>query len=296
MRSTVHERAHRAVWDVVRPARPSRVPGVSMAGFLDRGRAPAGHRVIPHPAVTVALEFGDGPLVVDDAEGGHRHGSLVVGLGLGPRPGVVRVRGDGFAAIQVRLSPLVVRAALGVAPSELGGALVGLDDLWGRESSRIREQLGEASSWDGRFALTEAVFARPRDARAFVHPEVAWAWSRIVARRGMVRVERLATEVGWSRKRLWSRFRAQVGLTPKQAARLVRFDHAAHLLSAGETAARAAAEGGYADQSHLHRDVAAFTGVTPGALAREPFLAVDDVAWADHGPVVSVPAVRAAAG
>ncbi|MEV0245114.1 hypothetical protein AB0H76_00845 [Nocardia sp. NPDC050712] len=35
---------------------------------------------------------------------------------------------------------------------------------------------------------------------------------------------------------------------------------------------------------HLHRDVAAFTGLTPSAVVREPFLAVDDLAWGWPGP------------
>ncbi len=64
--------------------------------------------------------------------------------------------------------------------------------------------------------------------------------------------------------------------------KLVRFDHAAHRLVAGEGAARVAADAGYADQSHLHRDVVAFTGVTPATVAAEPFLAVDDIAWPSH--------------
>jgi AraC-like DNA-binding protein len=101
----------------------------------------------------------------------------------------------------------------------------------------------------------------------------------MVSLRGGVRVERLADEVGWSRKRLWSRFRSQIGLTPKRAAQLIRFDHVAHRLAAGDSAALVAAESGYADQSHLHRDVMAFTGVTPTAVAGAPWLAVDEVAW-----------------
>ena len=101
--------------------------------------------------------------------------------------------------------------------------------------------------------------------------------------RGQVRVERLAAETGWSRKRLWSRFRSQLGLTPKRTAQLIRFDHAAHRLAAGHSAALVAAESGYADQSHLHRDVVAFAGVTPRAVAAAPWLAVDHIAWAAPG-------------
>ncbi|MEQ4302087.1 helix-turn-helix domain-containing protein [Plantactinospora sp. B6F1] len=279
MRSAVHERAGTAAWELARPARPSRVAGVSMAGFRDRGTSPAGHRAIPHPGVTLALAFGAGPLIVD-AAGRQQRGSVVAGLGFGP--GTVRVRGEHFEAVQVRLSPVVARAVLGVSPADLDGAVLPLDDLWGREASRIRERLSEISSWEDRFALTDALLAR-RAAGPAVDPEVSWAWEQIVASRGRVRVDRLAAEVGWSRKRLWSRFRSQIGLPPKRAAKLVRFDHAAHRLAAGADAARVAVEVGYADQSHLHRDVLSFAGVTPVALAGEPWLAVDDIVWAGHG-------------
>jgi hypothetical protein len=209
MRSAGHERADAAVWDVVRPARPSRVAGVSMAGFRDRGMTAVGHRAIPHPAVTLALEFGAGPLIVDDAAGRQQRGSLVAGLGFGPGAGWVR--GENFEAVQVRLSPLIARAVLGVSPADLDGAIVALDDLWGRQASRIREQLRDASSWEDRFAVTDALLAHRRQAGSrgagsSVDPEVAWVWNRILVGRGRVRVDRLAAEVGWSRKRLWSRF------------------------------------------------------------------------------------------
>ncbi|GAA3351774.1 helix-turn-helix domain-containing protein [Amorphoplanes nipponensis] len=280
MRPAVDQCADAAVWDVARPARPSRVAGVSLAGFRDRGLSTAGHRAIPHPAVTMALDFGADPLIVDDAAGRQRRGSLVAGLGFGP--GAVRVRGESFQAVQVRLSPVIAGAVLGVSPADLDGAVVALDDLWGRRASHIREQLADASSWEERFAVTDAMLARRSRAGWPVDREVAWAWKRILAGRGRVRIDVLAAEVGWSRKRLWSRFHAQIGLPPKRAAKLVRFDHAAHRLAAGEDAARVAADGGYADQSHLHRDVVAFTRATPATVAGEPWLAVDDIAWPDR--------------
>ncbi|MFQ6228400.1 helix-turn-helix domain-containing protein [Nocardia sp. NPDC002869] len=91
----------------------------------------------------------------------------------------------------------------------------------------------------------------------------------MVAGGGRIRVERPAAEVGWSRKRLWSRFRSPLGTTPKQAVQLVRFDRAAPRLSRGPLVS---ADGGYADQSHLYREAAAFTGLTPTALAAAPWL------------------------
>ncbi|MER6952152.1 helix-turn-helix domain-containing protein [Nonomuraea sp. NPDC000554] len=264
------------MWHVACPQRPSRVAGVTMAGFRVRDLDTL--RMVPHPAVTLLLEFGAGQPIVDDAGGRQQRGSLVAGPGIGSG-GAVWARGENVECVQVRLSPVIARAVLGVSPAGLDGAVVALDDLWGREAPQIRERLGDVSSWQDRFALIDALLARRHEAGAPVDPEVAWAWDRIVVGRGLVRVDGLAAEVGWSRKRLWSRFRSQLGLPPKRAAKLVRFDHAAHRLVAGEGAARVAADGGYADQSHLHRDVMAFAGVTPATVAGEPFLAVDDIAW-----------------
>jgi AraC-like DNA-binding protein len=182
----------------------------------------------------------------------------------------------------MRLSPVVAHAVFG-ASSDLDGRVFSLEDLWGRQAVHTVEQLRASPSWDDRFAIAEAALLRRYEAGRALNPEVAFAWGQVVASRGQVRVERLAAEVGWSRKRLWSRFGAQIGLTPKRAAQLVRFDDAAHRLAAGYSAARVAAETGYADQSHLNREVMAFAGMTPTAVAVAPWLAVDDIAWAAPG-------------
>ena len=165
------------------------------------------------------------------------------------------------------------------AAADLTGTLAALDDVWARDAGQLEDRLRAATSWDERFTIAADVLGRRLGARPSVDPEVAYTWRRTVTSRGRVRVDGLADEVGWSRKRLWSRFRSQIGLTPKRAAQLVRFDHAAHLLAAGHAAAIVAAQSGYVDQSHLHREVKAIAGVTPTAVATAPWLAIDDVAW-----------------
>jgi AraC-like DNA-binding protein len=281
MGSGVSERDEAVLWDITCPKQPSRVPGVTMAGFGDRGVTPPGLRLIPHPAVTLVLVFG-GTIAVEDATGRQRQGSFVTGLGFGDVLRSLRV--EAFECLQVRLSPVVAQAVLGGAVADLGDAVVTLDDVWGREAARLSERLGDLFSWADRFACVDAWLARRCAMASRGDQEVAWAWRRIVAGAGMVRIEHLAAELGWSRKRLWSRFQSQIGVPPKSAAKLVRFDHAVHRLVAGHAAAGVAADGGYTDQSHLHRDVVAFTGLTPATVVNEPFLAVDDIAWGWPGP------------
>jgi AraC-like DNA-binding protein len=263
-----------AVWDIAVPSRPGRMAGVRMAGFTSRAKTLVDLQVVPYPAVTLFIDLGDGVLV-DHASGQQQRGSLAVGLA----PSGVRGRGRNIECLQVRMSPLVAHRVLG-ASAELGETVVTLDDLWGHDAVRSHDQLRAAGSWDERFAIAEAALVQRYQAGRPADPEVGFAWRQMVTRRGQVRVEGLAAEAGWSRKRLWSRFGSQIGLTPKRAAQLVRFDHAAHRLAAGDSAALVAAETGYTDQSHLHRDVMTFAGVTPTAVAGAPWLSVDDIAWA----------------
>jgi AraC-like DNA-binding protein len=262
---------------VPRPAR--RLPGISMAGFRQRVPARWEISMVAHPAVTVLIDLSEHEGVSYDAAGRARRGSIVAGL----LPGEFRAASLArVECLQIRLEPAVAAEVFG-ASVELTGAVVSLEEVWGRDAGRAEDRLRATASWDERFAIAAELLDRRR--RAYrTDPEVAYLWRRTLASRGRVRVDGLADEVGWSRKRLWARFRSQLGITPKRAARLVRFDHAAHLLAAGRAPASAAGEAGYVDQSHLHREVNAFTGLTPAAVAAAPWLAIDDVAWPDSAP------------
>ncbi|MFK4799650.1 helix-turn-helix domain-containing protein [Streptomyces sp. MPA0124] len=269
-------------WSSVHVAVPPpsvRLPGVSMAGFSQRVPAFVDMAMVAHPSVTVLIDLSEGDGLLYGAAGRHGHGSFVVGLA----PGDLRAAGRVGACLQIRLEPAVAAAVLGPSGG-LGGRVESFEDVWGREAARAQEELRAAGSWDERFAVAADLLRRRTADRSPVDPEVAHTWRTTLVSRGRVRVEDLADEVGWSRKRLSARFHAQLGITPKRAGRLVRFDHAAHLLAAGLAPATVAFECGYADQSHLHREVGAFTGLTPTAVAGAPWLAIDDVAWPGQSP------------
>ncbi|MEU2879275.1 hypothetical protein ABZ651_24010, partial [Streptomyces sp. NPDC007070] len=102
-----------AVWDVACPQRPSRVAGLTMAGF--RVRELDGLRMVPHPAVTLLLEFGAGSPVVDRAAGRQQRGSIVAGPGLGAGGAVRAYRGRRDAEARERLH-LVHQGRQGLAP------------------------------------------------------------------------------------------------------------------------------------------------------------------------------------
>jgi AraC-like DNA-binding protein len=230
--------------------------------------------MVAHPSVTLLVDLSEGECAQFNNRGHDHRGSAVVGL----LPGRLRAAGRASVeCLQIRLEPAVAAAVFG-ASTDLTGTVVSLADIWGRGAERAEDRLRAVASWDERFAIAAKILGERLVARR-IDPEVAYAWRQTLTSRGRLRIDGLADEVGWSRKRLWSRYRSQLGITPKRAARLVRFDHAAHLLAAGHAPASVACASGYVDQSHLHREVQAFTGLTPTAVAAAPWLAIDDVAW-----------------
>jgi AraC-like DNA-binding protein len=192
------------------------------------------------------------------------------GMVAGIAPAPTRMSGRGVECLELELDPMAAGRLLGVPLTELSGPIIDLRELWGRDAVRLRERLVEAGSWDDRFAVVREALAARQDRPHRFDREVADAWRVIVASGGRVRVSALAERYGWSRTKLWSRFKNQVGVTPKRAATITRFDHALRLLGAGAGLSEVAAVCGYADQPHLSREVLQFTGRTPGDIAGDP--------------------------
>ncbi|WP_433418612.1 helix-turn-helix domain-containing protein [Microtetraspora malaysiensis] len=97
----------------------------------------------------------------------------------------------------------------------------------------------------------------------------------------------LARELGWSRRHLNSRFQREIGLPPKVAARVIRFERARRLLRSPHrpSMAETAVTCGEVDQAHLARDFRAPGGLT-ATQWRAEFPSVQDVdaALGDDGP------------
>jgi AraC-like DNA-binding protein len=173
--------------------------------------------------------------------------------------------------VELLLDPLGAYRLLGLPLAALRGQLVDLAELLGPDSRRLGERLRQTPSWQQRFALLDHFLLGRLAAGPRPSPEVAWVWGRLVASGGRVPIAQLAGEVGWSHRHLLARFTEQVGLRPKTAARLVRFQGVLGRLDEQRRLdwGLVAREAGYADQAHLVREFRQFTGATPTGFARQ---------------------------
>ncbi|WP_236793980.1 AraC family transcriptional regulator [Amycolatopsis sp. GM8] len=231
------------------------------------------HRGLPSRHVTLIISLAEPIRLVGMPRAGEAPADLVAPVG-GMHVSPALIRQDRFqSGIHIELDPLAVPSLLGVSAADLSEYVVDLADLSPRLAG-LPERLASADGWDRRFdILDETLQAEAADTAH--SPEVGWAWRRLRTAAGRVRVGTLADEVGWSRRHFTERFRRELGLSPKQAARVLRFERAGALLRCGHTdLAGLAADCGYYDQAHLTNEWRALAGCPPSVWIVEelPFL------------------------
>lgn len=271
------------------PAARSAVPG--MVGYR-MPPLPGEHLGFPSPWLTLVFSLsGALPIAVPDGSrmrpstfhipvGGLHTRAVVMPRRL-PHAPTADQRG-----IQLAVHPLAARAVFGVPAAALAGEVLEIDELIadgpelaarvsGDPSGGLSDGLSGAAAtvvvtrW-----LTARVGAADADPPT---PELARAWQLIVGRHGHVRIGDVAREVGWSRRHLTTRLRAEIGVGAKDLARLARFARSRELIGRRDRSlAQVAADAGYVDQPHLTTEWREFAGCSPGRWIAQEFPFVQD--------------------
>ncbi|MDC0673043.1 DUF6597 domain-containing transcriptional factor [Nannocystis radixulma] len=239
------------------------------AFWLYEGYRPAHavERVLPSATVELVIPLAGQRLAWRELDG-HDDGSAGA-IVSGPRHSAFEVP----TATQVRLAgihfhPGGAWSLLGVPIDALAGRHVPLDVLCGPAAHHLGEQLAQATSDTARFALLHQFCLRRLDPARAPHPAVTAALDHLARAPDDTTIAALVAASGLSHRRFVALFRREVGLVPRDVARLRRF-HAAltrarDLLS--PSGAHLAAEAGYCDQSHWRLECTKLSGLAPGPL------------------------------
>ena len=259
---------------VCEPAAPLRPFVARYGGSRARGLEPGIHTPTPSRHAHLIISLGSPINVIGMPSAIQCPASFTAFVcGLQDAPARVRL-GTSIDVVHVFLKPFGVQALLGVPGSLLASRVYELSDVWGKRAAALVERLREASSWPARFAVLDDALLRALTPIQMPR-EVAWAWHQLARLHGCTSIEGLARGVGWSRRYFAERFRTDLGVTPKTAARIFRFERACQLIKAERPKlADVAVACGYNDQAHLTREWNLLAGCTPRAwIARElPFL------------------------
>src|ERR1700722_3919277 len=209
------------------------------------------HRVLPDACVDLVFFQGQPPAVI-----GPWTESFVAQLAPG-----TRITG-------ARFYPGKAAAILGLPAFELANQQAAIRDVWSAAARAPFASVGELPSFRaGKFALEAALLRHMQNVAApdsTIVAAIQW-----IARHPDARVEQLSEFAGISNRQMQRRFSAAVGYGPKTFQSILRFQRLLYFASryVGELGlAELAAEAGYADQSHMTREVRRFAGKSPGEL------------------------------
>jgi AraC-like DNA-binding protein len=272
----------------------SRRPASPLAGLVDgyhgyrmAGFVPGVHRGAPARHMTFIVAIGPEIDVVaqtNPADLPRRYRAVLSGLQASP----ALIAHDGYQeGVAIELRPLASRALFGLPARVLWDTTLELDEVVGAIGRELAERLDATDDWSERFDACDDVLLRlltgrvragvgagggrgRRGVSAEPDPALAAAWKALERSAGSVPIASVADEVGWSRQHLRTRFLDELGLTPKVAGRVMRFERARRELLSGPTPlADVAAHAGFYDQAHLTREFVELVGATPGQLRAE---------------------------
>jgi AraC-like DNA-binding protein len=246
----------------------TREPHPSLRRYVDRyvgyrlgGYPPGVHRGLPSRFLTFIVQL-DQPR------------AFVAGL----RTSAVLLPHSGnHHGIAIELTVRGARALFGTPSRALTETVADLCDLIGRKASTLPEQLADCTSWERRFAILDRILLSSLDPSNEPVPEVVHAWDVLTTSRGeATRVESLAKAIGWSRRHFSEIFGREVGLPPRQLARVLRFERSCHLARSmpHATMTEIAFGASYFDHAHMLYEWRALAACTPGQWLAEEFLSV----------------------
>lgn len=189
-----------------------------------------------------------------------RSGLLIQGM---QSRAVVLDRRDQRDVMGVVFEPGAGRVLLGTPLDALTDDHVELGDL-APDGLSLREQVLESAVLGERFDCMERWLAGRICGEVDTLVQAALG----LMRGGEQRVAVLASTVGTSERALRRRFRAEVGVAPKQMSRQLRLQRAVNGLRGSGSLVEVALSAGYHDQAHLAHEFRALAGMSPSAYRR----------------------------
>ena len=246
-----------------RYCRPTHLAGlVDHIWLFDGSMTCLRERTFPNGLFEIIVQLGELYKVVEDRSTWICPATCVTGLQL--QHLVVEAPAARTKVLGIRLTPAGAYAVLARPMHEITSLTVDLLDVGGAAGAELADACDNARTLDA-CVRAAVVWVEKRIGRGRrVNPAVAWMLGQIRARDGAVSIGQLRDRTGWSKTRLSSVFADEVGVSPKQYARVMRFSRALKLVHQEDSAlADIAAAAGYYDQSHLNAEFRELSGLTP---------------------------------
>lgn len=176
-----------------------------------------------------------------------------------------------YRFVVFQLYPFASKHLLGVDPRKLNDECFDLLQITDVEVAVFHQRLLNATSLDQEIEIvSDLVEALIGHTEIPTNDPIQKAIQRIIETEGQARIKDIREEVYVTERTLERNFRQQVGLTPKQFAKIIQFQTSLNRLSKvhAESLTQVGIDSGFTDQSHFIRIFKQYTGQTPSYYLR----------------------------
>jgi transcriptional regulator GlxA family with amidase domain len=175
---------------------------------------------------------------------------------------------DAIGFVSVCFYPGSARHFFPIPMKETVAFALALKDIVHDFALSLEESVAEAKNNEQRVEHLQQFLVRLLMKNSYTDKTVDYCLSQINYHRGQLSISSLAREAGISNRQLVRRFNEQIGISPKEFARVTKFIHSLNVLKnyPRMSLTQVAYESGYYDQAHFIHDYQEFAGYSPGSL------------------------------
>lgn len=161
----------------------------------------------------------------------------------------------------------------GIPQWQLNDQAIDLVNIFPRQYAETEEKIWSASSIEERVLFAENFLLHELNTlsmkRKKDHQSIAFALQQLINPFSRKDNNTIASSLHISKRELERRFSDQVGLSPAQYAKIIRFQYIFQVKEKMQSLTELALAAGYYDQSHFIRDFKAIAGVNPGTFFKQ---------------------------
>jgi AraC-like DNA-binding protein len=189
-------------------------------------------------------------------------------IGQMTKPTVVEPKGE-FGCIGIEFNPIGIYRLFNFSLSEITNSFYQGDEIFGSAGSRLQRQIDEITTVEGKIAVLESFLLKWLYESNRGDKTMDYALQQIVSHNGLVRIEDLCTDIGYSKRHLDRKFQSYAGISPKELACILRFQVFYKLGWKVNFNDLAQLYEYYYDQSHFIKEFKKFTGNSPMTYFRK---------------------------
>jgi methylphosphotriester-DNA--protein-cysteine methyltransferase len=148
---------------------------------------------------------------------------------------------------------------------EITDRIYSFEDLFGAWGTQLQNSIGNVEMPDEKIALLQTALTHLLRGNTKNYSLLDYTIDLLTQSNGMIKIQELAVDTGYSKRYLDMLFKEHIGLSPKSLASILRFQNIYQLLAQDDAAAFLNQDlfAYYYDQAHFIKEFKRFTGYTP---------------------------------